>query len=169
VDDVLRVSALQIEGFREKHLTCRLGIHRIPLVLVPIKKVEVYLYIQLSSDVVAVNVMADMEVKSFKKPDKVMKFEKGKVELVEIAGKQIGKHTFEPGWKWSKHVKPIAKTESCKASHFVYIVSGTLHVTIDGGTEMEAKAGDIMSIPPGHDAWVVGKETVIAVDFQGLT
>jgi len=112
--------------------------------------------------------MADLEVKNFKTPDEVRKFEKGKIELVEVAGKLIGKATFEPGWKWSKHVKPIANTESCQAPHFQYIISGTLHVVMDDGTEGDAKAGDVVSVPPGHDGWVVGKEPVVAVDFQGM-
>lgn len=112
--------------------------------------------------------MAELEVKNFKNPDEVRKFEKGKIELVEVAGKLIGKATFEPGWKWSKHVKPLVNTESCEAPHFQYIISGTLHVVMDDGTEGDAKAGDVVSVPPGHDGWVVGKEPVVAVDFQGM-
>ena len=55
-------------------------------------------------------------------------FEKGKVQVVNIAGGTVGKLTLEPGWKWSTHVKPIAKTELCLAPHFQYHVSGTIHV-----------------------------------------
>src|SRR5271157_3532077 len=112
--------------------------------------------------------MAELETKNFKAPDEVRKFEKGKVELIEVAGKSIGKITLEPGWKWSENVKPIANTESCEAPHFQYIISGTLHILMDDGTEADLEAGDVNSIPPGHDAWVVGDETVVAVDFQGM-
>ncbi len=111
--------------------------------------------------------MEKMEVKSFSKPDEVRKFEKGRVELVKIGGSMVGKGIFEPGWKWSKHVKPLANTKSCEAPHFQYQVSGTMHVVMDDGTEKDIKAGEVSSIPTGHDAWVVGNEPVI-VDFQGM-
>jgi hypothetical protein len=109
-----------------------------------------------------------MEAKSFSKPDEVRKFEKGKVELIKIGGAMIGKATFEPGWKWSKHVKPLVKTKSCEAPHFQYHISGTLHVVMDNGTEKDIKAGEVSLLPTGHDAWVVGNEPVILVDFQGM-
>jgi len=112
--------------------------------------------------------MKNMEVKGFGKPDEVRKFEKGKVELVKIGGAMVGKATFQPGWKWSKHVKPLVKTESCEAPHFQYHLSGILHVVMDDGTEEDIKAGEISSLPTGHDAWVVGNEPVIVVDFQGM-
>ena len=109
-----------------------------------------------------------MESKNFVTPDEVRNFEKGKVELVNLQGKLIGKAKFEPGWQWSKHVKPIAKTKSCQSAHFGYQITGIMHVVLDDGTEKEVRAGDVFSIPPGHDAWVVGTEPVVAVDFQGL-
>nr|MBI4157145.1 cupin domain-containing protein [Candidatus Woesearchaeota archaeon] len=112
--------------------------------------------------------MKNMEVKGFGKPDEVRKFEKGKVELVKIGGAMVGKATFQPGWKWSKHVKPLVKTKSCEAPHFQYHLSGILHVVMDDGTEEDIKAGEISSLPTGHDAWVVGNEPVIVVDFQGM-
>jgi quercetin dioxygenase-like cupin family protein len=112
--------------------------------------------------------MAKMEARSFGSPDEVIQFEKGKLELVKIGGAVVRRAVFQPGWKWSKHVKPIAKTKSCEAAHFQYQVSGTLHVVMDDGTEREMKAGDVYLIPPGHDGWVVGNEPVVAVDFQGI-
>ncbi|HLG24710.1 MAG TPA: cupin domain-containing protein [Candidatus Nanoarchaeia archaeon] len=108
-----------------------------------------------------------VEIKDFAKPDEVRTFEKGKVELVNIGGVMIGRLTLQPGWKWSKHVKPIAKTKSCEAPHFQYQVSGVIHVLMDDGTEKDIKAGEISSLPMGHDAWVVGNEPVVVVDFQG--
>ncbi len=112
--------------------------------------------------------MEQMEVNSFGKPDEVKNYEKGRVELIKIGGTMIGKDILEPGWKWSKHVKPLANTKSCKAKHFLYHVSGTLHVVMDDGTEKDIKAGEVSSIPAGHDAWVVGNEPVIVIDFQGM-
>ena len=108
------------------------------------------------------------ELKSFNKPDEVRAFPKGKLELVKIGGTMIGRAVLEPGWRWSTSVKPLAKTKSCEASHFQYQLSGTLKVLMDDGTELECKAGDVALLPIGHDAWVVGKEPVVIVDFQGM-
>lgn len=108
------------------------------------------------------------ELKSFNKPDEVRAFPKGKLELVKIGGTMIGRAVLEPGWRWSTSVKPLAKTKSCEASHFQYHLSGTLKVLMDDGTELECKAGDVALLPIGHDAWVVGKEPVVIVDFQGM-
>jgi len=109
-----------------------------------------------------------LEVKSLDSPDEVRTFEKGKLELVKIGKATVGRAVLEPGWKWSEHVKPIVKTKSCEAPHFQYQVSGTLHVVMDDGTERDVKACEMALIPPGHDAWVVGDEPVIVVDFQGM-
>jgi hypothetical protein len=108
------------------------------------------------------------ELKSFGKPDEVRTFPKGKVELIKIGGAMIGRATFEPGWKWSTSVKPLAKTKSCEAPHFQYQLSGTLHIVMDDGTEFDSRAGDVTLLPVGHDAWVVGNEPVVIVDFQGM-
>ena len=109
-----------------------------------------------------------MEVKHLNSPDEVRKFENGKIDLVKIGGATVGRANFEPGWKWSKHVKPVAKTDTCQAAHFQYQVSGVLHVVMNDGTEKDVGPGEISLIPPGHDAWVVGNEPVVMVDFQGM-
>ncbi|MEK2646108.1 cupin domain-containing protein [Bdellovibrio sp. BCCA] len=106
--------------------------------------------------------------KSFSKADEVRDFPKGKLELVEVNGNTVGLITLQPGWRWSTSVKPIAKTESCEVTHFQYMISGTLHVKMDDGTEMDFKGGEVAFTPPGHDAWVVGNEPVVAIDFQGM-
>lgn len=108
------------------------------------------------------------EMKSFSKPDEVRTFPKGKLELVNIGGAVVGRATFEPGWKWSTSVQPLVKTESCKAPHFQYHVSGTIKIVMDDGTEFLCKAGDVSLLPEGHDAWVIGDEPVVMVDFQGM-
>ena len=108
------------------------------------------------------------EYKSFNSPEEVRAFSKGKVELVNVSGAMIGRATFEPGWKWSTCIAPLAGTPTCQAAHLGYQVSGKLTTRMNDGTEKTSKAGDVLSIPPGHDAWVVGDEPVIVVDFQGM-
>lgn len=108
------------------------------------------------------------EVKNFTKPDETREFPKGKLELINVGGSMIGKATLQPGWKWSESVQPLAKTKSCEAPHFQYHVSGVLKVKMDDGTILECKAGDVSLLPMGHDAWVVGDEPVVVVDFQGM-
>ena len=108
------------------------------------------------------------ELKSFAKPDEVREFPKGRVELVNIGGATVGRATFQPGWKWSTSVQPLSKTKSCEAPHFQYHVSGRLMVKMDDGSLMECKPGDISLLPMGHDAWVIGDEPAVVVDFQGM-
>jgi hypothetical protein len=109
-----------------------------------------------------------MEVKNLNSPEETRNFDKGKVDLVKIGGAMVGRAVFQPGWKWSESVKPIAKTKSCEAPHFQYHVSGTLRVRMDDGTERDLKPGDVSLLPSGHDAWVVGNEPAVVVDFQGM-
>jgi hypothetical protein len=112
--------------------------------------------------------MEKAEVMSFGKPHEVRKFPKGYVELVNIGGATVGRAVFEPGWKWSESVQPIAKTKSCEAAHFQYHVAGVLEVLMDDGTKVVCRPGDVSLLPSGHDAWVVGNENAIIVDFQGM-
>ena len=113
--------------------------------------------------------MKTIKKKKLNNPDEKREFPNGQVELVTIGDVTFGRGTFQPGWKWSKSVKPIAKTDSCLAPHTQYHLSGILHVKMDDGTEMEYGPGDVGVIPPGHDAWVVGNEPVIVIDFTGFT
>lgn len=108
------------------------------------------------------------ELKSFGMPEEVREFPKGKVELVTIGGAQVGKATFQPGWKWSESVQPLVKTKSCEAPHYQYHLSGRLMVKMDDGTMIECKPGDVSLLPSGHDAWVVGDEPAVVIDFQGM-
>jgi hypothetical protein len=109
-----------------------------------------------------------MEVKNLNSPEETRNFDKGKLDLVKIGGAMVGRAVFQPGWKWSESLKPIAKTKSCEAPHFQYHVSGTIRVRMDDGTERDLKPGDVSLLPSGHDAWVVGNEPVVVVDFQGM-
>src|SRR5262245_61988024 len=109
------------------------------------------------------------EQKNFAEPDEVRKFPNGRVEILEIGEGQVGRIIAEPGWRWSEDVKPIAGTHSCEAPHFQYHVSGRLAIRMDDGTELIAGPGDITSLPSGHDAWVVGDEPVVVIDWYSAS
>jgi hypothetical protein len=111
---------------------------------------------------------AAAEVVSFGRPHEIREFPKGRLELVTIGNATVGRGVFEPGWRWSQSVQPLAKTRSCEAPHFQYHVSGVLRVLMDDGSEFDCKPGDISLLPSGHDAWVVGDEPAVVVDFQGM-
>ena len=112
--------------------------------------------------------MEKAERKSFASPDEIREFPHGRVELIKVGEVTLGRATLEPGWKWSTSVQPIAKTKSCEAPHFQYHAAGVLKVLTDDGTELECRPGDVSLIPSGHDAWVVGDEPVVVIDFQGM-
>jgi hypothetical protein len=109
------------------------------------------------------------EHRRFAEPDEVREFPHGRAEIVKVGDAEVGRLVLEPGWRWSNDVKPIAGTESCLAPHMQYHVSGRLAVRMDDGTEFVAGPGDVTSLPQGHDAWVVGEETVVVVDWFGAT
>jgi mannose-6-phosphate isomerase-like protein (cupin superfamily) len=109
--------------------------------------------------------MASIEIKNFDPPDDTRDFEgNGRVELVSLGDRATGRAVFEPGWRWSENVKPIAQTDSCQVDHFSYVVSGRMRVKMDNGEEAEITAGDVVSIPPGHDAEVIGDEPCVMID-----
>jgi len=113
--------------------------------------------------------MAGIEVKNFDSPDETRPFKgKGQADVVVVGGRTIGRGVFEPGWRWSENVKPIAGTESCQALHLGYVLSGRMRVVMDDGTEGEAGPGDVVSIAPGHDAEIVGDERCVIIDFSGF-
>jgi len=114
--------------------------------------------------------MAGLEIKSVSSPEETRPFtdDKGKVGVVGVGGHPVLYGTFEPGWRWSEHVKPIAGTDSCQATHLFYCLSGRMHVVMNDGSEGEIGPGDVVSIDPGHDAWVVGDEPCVSVDFGGF-
>jgi mannose-6-phosphate isomerase-like protein (cupin superfamily) len=109
------------------------------------------------------------EHRSYATPDDVREFPHGRVEIVKVGGAEIGRLTLEPGWRWSNDVKPIAGTDLCEAPHMQYHVSGRLHVVMGDGTEFDARPGDVTSLPQGHDAWVVGDEPAVVVDWYGAS
>ena len=110
-----------------------------------------------------------MQQKSLNFPDEVRTFDNGKLELVTINGVTFGRAVLHPGWKWSESIKPLVKTKSCEAPHTQYLISGKLKIVMDNGQETVLNAGDAAVIPPGHDAWVVGNESVILIDMTGMS
>ena len=109
--------------------------------------------------------MADM--KNVKSPDETRTFENGKVELFNVGGGTVGLFTLQPGWQWSKHVKPLVGGDWCMQNHFGYQLSGRMRFRTQDGAESELGPGDIGVIPPGHDAWVVGNEPCVTIDWSG--
>ena len=111
--------------------------------------------------------MPGVEHRDFNGPDETRTPDKTTVELVNLGGGQIGRYTFQPGWRWSECIKPVAGTDTCQVEHIGYCVSGQLHVTHDDGTEADVVAGEVYRIGAGHDAWVVGDDVTVTVEFQG--
>lgn len=110
-----------------------------------------------------------IHVKHSSAPDEVRAFHAhGHAEVHTLGDGAALRGVFEPGWKWSNDVKPIAKTHSCEVAHLAYVISGRMHIKMDDGQEVEVGPGDFMRVEPGHDAWVIGNEPCIMVDFAGI-
>jgi mannose-6-phosphate isomerase-like protein (cupin superfamily) len=112
--------------------------------------------------------MSKMQKKSMNSPDETRTFDKGKIDLTKIGDTRIGRMYLEPGWTWEKCMKPIAKTESCQASHTQYVVSGRVGVKMNDGSEEEYGPGDVLYVPPGHNSWVVGNEPYVGIEIATM-
>ena len=111
-----------------------------------------------------------LEHVSFESPDEVREGDNWRLELLNLAGgAQVGRITVQPGWRWSQDVKPVAGTELCMAPHQQYQISGHMHVVMSDGGEFDTGPGEVISLPPGHDAWVLGNEPVVTIDWQGAS
>lgn len=108
-----------------------------------------------------------IEVKPIEKPDDRRDFPLGHLEILNLSGLVFAIATFEPGWRWTESVGPIAGTELCEVHHNGYIAQGRLRLRMRDGSEAEVGPGDVFVCPPGHDAWVVGDTPVVAYDFAG--
>jgi hypothetical protein len=100
------------------------------------------------------------------KPEETRTPDKTRVEVVHVGDTEVGRLTLQPGWKWSECIKPVVKTDSCQAEHLGYMISGRLHVVHSDGTTVDLGPGDAYVIKPGHDAWVLGNEPVVGVEFK---
>jgi hypothetical protein len=110
--------------------------------------------------------MASLTSKSFGSPDEARTPDKTRIEVVDLAGAKVARINFEPGWRWSECIKPVAGTDSCQVHHLGVVVAGRIHVVHNDGTEAEVGAGEAYVIEPGHDAWVVGDEPVTSYEFD---
>jgi hypothetical protein len=112
--------------------------------------------------------MAGVSTGRFDNPTEVRTPDKTRVEVVDLGGVRAGRFTFEPGWRWSECIKPVAGTDSCQNHHVGAAISGSLQVRHDDGTEVTISAGDAYVIEPGHDAWNDGSEPFVGYEFDGV-
>src|SRR5207245_2445333 len=112
------------------------------------------------------SLMASVEAKSMDTPDETRRPEKTAVDVVHVGDTEVGRLTLQPGWKWSECVKPVVKTESCEVEHLGFVVSGELHIAHEDGTALDLRPGEAYRIAPGHDAWVLGDEPFVGVEFK---
>ena len=113
--------------------------------------------------------MPGVESRDFDSPDETRTPDKTKVDVVRMGGTTVGRFAFEPGWKWSECVKPVAGTDSCQARHVGVVSSGRLAISHDDGTELEIGPGEAYIIEPGHDAWVTSDQPFVAFEFDSKT
>jgi hypothetical protein len=110
--------------------------------------------------------MPKTEVKVFDRADETRPFHgHGHADVIHIAGRPVARGVFEPGWRWSHDIKPIAGTESCQVSHLGYVLEGAMRVEMDDGARQDINAGQVVAIPPGHDAAVIGDRPCVLLDF----
>ena len=103
----------------------------------------------------------------FDSPDELAEAERLRSEVIHLAGMTVSRDVHQPGWRWSEHVRPLVGTASCELRHVGYVMGGRLHVALDEGYEFEVARGDVMLIPSGHDAWVVGDEPFETIGWSG--
>jgi hypothetical protein len=113
--------------------------------------------------------MPGVQKLNFESPDEVRTPEKTRVEVIKTETTTAGRMTAQPGWRWSKHIRPVVGGDKCQATHVGYVAAGSLHVVHDDGTEADLSAGNAYVIQPGHDAWVVGDEPFVGYEFETTT
>jgi hypothetical protein len=112
--------------------------------------------------------MLEVILKRFEAPDETRVFEKGKFEIVKIGGMTIGRASYEPGWKWSEDVSPLAGTPLCEVEHVGMVIAGRAMAAMRDGTDVELTPGSLFYIPPvAHDSWVIGDEPYVSLHFLG--
>jgi hypothetical protein len=114
--------------------------------------------------------MIDVDLRFFEHPDEVRLFEKGRFEVVTIGGLTIGRAIYQPGWKWSIHVGPLAGTKLCPLEHVGLVLAGSAVAAFEDGRVIELRAGSLFHIPAEpHDSWVVGDEDYVSLHFLDAT
>jgi len=107
--------------------------------------------------------------KSFAAADEVRTPDKTRLEILDLGGVKAARLTAEPGWRWSECIKPVAGTDSCQSHHVGAVLSGSLHVVHEDGTELDISEGDAYIIEPGHDAWVTSDSAFVGLEFDSST
>lgn len=110
---------------------------------------------------------ATVAAKNLGRPDETRRFGHGEMAVVTVDGISVGRSVFDPGFRWSTDVRPIVGTDSCQVAHAGYVISGRLCVLMDDGTEIALNPGDSFVVAPGHDAWVIGDEPCMTLDWAG--
>jgi hypothetical protein len=110
--------------------------------------------------------MAGIETKTFDNPDETRTPDKTRVEVLKVGGATVARLTLQPGWRWSESIKPVAGTDDCQVHHVGMLQAGRMHIVHSDGTEVDLGPGDVYVIQPGHDAWVVGDEAAVGVEFD---
>lgn len=112
--------------------------------------------------------MDEVILRRFEEPDETREFEKGRFEIVRVGGLTVGRATYQPGWKWSEHVGPLAGARLCEVEHVGLVVSGRAVAAMQGGEVFELMPGTLFHVPPApHDSWVVGDEPYVSLHFLG--
>lgn len=106
--------------------------------------------------------------RNFSTPDELAEAERVRSEIIHLPGMSVSRDILQPGWRWSEHVKHIVGTDWCEMRHVGYVLSGRLHFQLADGTELEVGPADVMVVPAGHDAWVVGDEPFETISWSGV-
>jgi hypothetical protein len=113
--------------------------------------------------------MKGINARSFDAPDMTRAPDRALVEVLDLDTATVARMTLHPGWRWSESIKPVVGTDSCQARHLGLAVAGHIHVVHEDGTEADIGPGEAYVIEPGHDAWVVGDEALVAYEFESVT
>jgi hypothetical protein len=111
--------------------------------------------------------MKPVILKRFDTPDEVREFPRGRFEIIQIGGMTLGRARYEPGWKWSQHMRAAAGTHTCRVEHVGLVLSGRCAVQMDDGRMYELEPGHVFHVRPGHDSWVIGDEPYTSLHFLG--
>src|SRR4029453_15643387 len=103
------------------------------------------------------------EARNLDPPDETRKFEHGEIRIVNVSGATVGRAVFNPGWKWSNDVKPLAGPASSPPPPTADVIWGWIDGVMGDGTGGDAGPGDAIVISPGHDAWIVGDEPCVVL------
>jgi len=112
--------------------------------------------------------MGALQSKPFDEPDELITLPLLTSQVVVLGEVYLARSVHEPGWRWSEHVKPVVGTPSCQHHHQGVVIAGQMQVETDAGARRRIGAGEALDIPPGHDAWVVGEEALVTIEFTGV-